>query len=336
MSGFASTASIRKASWAASLPLPGGRPCCPGRIEPKALTRCISLAPHAHFAYLTGLRFHLSAYGMYGFAILSSTNFRQTMHFAVQYHQLATPLADIFFRETEGKGVWTVSPLPHLAVDDRLYRFLVELQFGQIVSLHRDVMGSAFGPSELRVTFAEPCAAATYAEPFGCKILFGQAENQLIFDACWLDVAPPLGNPITYPTVVALCDALLEELELRAGLAGEVREVLLSNLGHDTSLLSVCERLKIPPRTLRRKLQQEGTSFREIAEQLRTHLAIKFLRDTDLTVEDIAFALGFSDAANFRHAFQRWTHRSPNAFRSRSSTRHGLTMSARPLSPISC
>jgi AraC-type transcriptional regulator len=59
------------------------------------------LAPDPDFAYLTGLRFHVSTYG---FAILSSTNFRQTMRIAMQYHQLATPLAEIFFRETEGKG----------------------------------------------------------------------------------------------------------------------------------------------------------------------------------------------------------------------------------------
>jgi AraC-like DNA-binding protein len=112
-----------------------------------------------------------------------------------------------------------------------------------------------------------------------------------------------------------MCDALLEELELRSGLAGRVRDVLLSSIAHDTSLASVSERLKIPQRTLRRRLREEGTSFREIAEHLRMQLAIKYLRDTDLTVEDIAFALGFSDAANFRHAFHRWTGKSPNQSR---------------------
>jgi transcriptional regulator GlxA family with amidase domain len=72
---------------------------------------------------------------------------------------------------------------------------------------------------------------------------------------------------------------------------------------------------------LRRRLLQEGTSFRELADKLRTQLAIKYLRDTDLAVEDIAFALGFSDAANFRHAFHRWTGKWPNEFRSRSGAR---------------
>lgn len=281
----------------------------------------VRLAPDPGFAFRTGLRFHVASYGMYGFAILSSTNFRQTMQFGVQYHQLATPLADIFFREANGRGIWTIAPVSDLAVDASLYKYLAELQFGHLVSLHRDVMGSSFTPFELHVTYAKPRGAGAFAEIPSCKVLYRQAENRLIFDARILDGPAPLGNNVTYASVLALCDALMEELQLRTGVAGFVREALLENLGHDTSLTAVSERLKIPPRTLRRKLLREETSFREIAEQLRTQLAIKYLRDTDLTVEDIAFALGFSDAANFRHAFRRWTGKSPNELRSRSGAR---------------
>jgi AraC-like DNA-binding protein len=77
----------------------------------------------------------------------------------------------------------------------------------------------------------------------------------------------------------------------------------------------VAERLRISSRTLRRRLEQEGTSFRELINELRAHAAIKYVRDTDLTIEDIAFALGFSDAAAFRHAFRRWTKSAPHEYR---------------------
>jgi AraC-like DNA-binding protein len=281
----------------------------------------VRLATNPHFAYLTGLRIHVSTYGMYGFALLSSTNFRETMQIAMQFHQLATPLTEMLFKEANGRGVWTIAPLPHQLIDADLYKFLVELQFGHIVSMHRDVMGPSFAPSLIHVTYAEPHGVQGFARPFGCEIFFSQPENRLMFDAAWLDPPAMLGNPVTHPSVVALCDTLLEELELRSGLAGKVREVLLRNLGHDTSLASVSEQLKIPQRTLRRRLLEEGTSFREIAEHLRKQLAIKYLRDTDLSVEDIAFALGFSDASNFRHALRRWTDKSPNEFRNRSGTR---------------
>jgi len=64
-----------------------------------------------HFAYIAGLRFHFTDYGMYGFAMLSSTNYRRTMQFAMQYHQLATPLAEIDFKEASGCGIWTITPM---------------------------------------------------------------------------------------------------------------------------------------------------------------------------------------------------------------------------------
>jgi hypothetical protein len=67
------------------------------------------LCHNRRFAYSAGLRFHVTDYGMYGFAMLSSTNYRRTMQFAVEYHQLATPLAEIDFKEAGGCGIWFYS-----------------------------------------------------------------------------------------------------------------------------------------------------------------------------------------------------------------------------------
>jgi hypothetical protein len=78
------------------------------------------------------------------------------MDFAVKYHQLATPVVKLQFREGASRADWTIDPLPHPAIGARLYRFIVETQFGMLVSLHRDIMGSTFYPSSLEVTF---CAA---------------------------------------------------------------------------------------------------------------------------------------------------------------------------------
>ena len=129
------------------------------RVSLNQIIRCyrdaMRLAPEPGFAYRAGLRFHPSTYGMYGFAILSSTNFRQTMRFAERYHQLATPLAAISFKEEGECGEWTIAPLPHPDIDAALYRFLVEHQFGIHASLHRDVMGLSFRPRELKVVYRE-------------------------------------------------------------------------------------------------------------------------------------------------------------------------------------
>jgi AraC-like DNA-binding protein len=100
-----------------------------------------------------------------------------------------------------------------------------------------------------------------------------------------------------------------------AGVAGKVRAQLLQDVGRQPSLAAVADRLKISERTLRRRLAQRGVSFRFHVEELRAQLAVRYLRETSMNHEDIADAIGFRDPANFRHAFRRWTGRSPSAFR---------------------
>jgi AraC-like DNA-binding protein len=237
------------------------------------------------------------------------------MQFAKKYHQLATPLAELRFKEQSGCGDWTVTPMPHSRIDGSLYKFLVEMQFGICVSLHRDVMGPLFAARAFHVTYRPPDDAAKYPDVFGCPVSFGEPENRLVFDATWLDGTPKLGNDITYATVVELCDRLMDELQLSAGVAGKVRQVLLTNLMRPRSFGDIASNVNMSERTLRRKLREENTSFRNLVDQLRMEMAIKYLRDTDLTVEAISESVGFSDAANFRQAFRRWTKAAPHAFR---------------------
>jgi AraC-like DNA-binding protein len=279
----------------------------------QSYSNAIRLSRNPHFAFDLGLKFHVSTYGMYGFAILSSTNFRQTMAIAMKYHQLAAPLVGIEFTEQAGLAAWTMLPKSYSRIDAALYQFIVQLQTGVHLSLHRDVMGPSFCPREIRFSFPRPRDETE--DVFGCPVRYADAEDKLLFDATWLDGSPKFGNHVTHSEICGLCDNLLSELKLSAGWAGQIREIVLARLDQPASFELVAGQLKMSTRTLRRKLELEGTSFRGLVDELRAQVAIRYVRDTDLTVEDVAFRLGFSDAAAFRHAFRRWTDSSPQEFR---------------------
>lgn len=115
--------------------------------------------------------------------------------------------------------------------------------------------------------------------------------------------------------IVAICDNLLNELKLRVGIPGEIRALLLRDIANPPTLAAVAKLLDISDRSLRRRLRQQGISFRGLLDELRSHIALRYLRTTKLANEDIALALGFSDAANFRRAFRRWTKKSPSEIR---------------------
>jgi len=282
-----------------------------------ACRNALRLSRDPSLAFRIGLSIHVSAYGMYGYAILCGADFRKTMSFCVRYHVLAAPLVALSFGEHDGLGIWTIDPICHHLVDEKLSRFIIEMQMGVHLSLHRDVMGASFAPREIGLTYTQSDGLTQTEIPAGCKVRFGQATNQFIFDAKWLNETAKLGNRTTYAVVVALCDELLADLALRAGAAGKIRASLLQDIARCPTLTATAKQFGTTARTLRRQLALQGTSYRALVDELRAQIAIKYLRETSMTTDDIAVALGFSDAANFRRAFRRWTSSSPSAFKSR-------------------
>lgn len=262
-----------------------------------------------------GSRFHVSSYGIYGLALLSSSDFRQTAAFAVQFYQLTAPLVDITFEEQPGRAVWSMKVLPFKRLDTALRDFIVELQFSALLCAHRDVMGSDFNLMKVELNAQKPSWSAHHAERFGCDVLYEQPQNRLIYAPEWLDRKPALGNSVTYTQVAEICNDLLTELKQNTGVAGRVRQVLLADLESPPDANSLARQLGLSTRTLRRRLQEENTSYRELIDDLRAQTAIRYMRDTRLTVENIAFLLGFSDTSAFRYAFKRWTKTAPNEFR---------------------
>jgi len=283
------------------------------------LTVCrnaVHLSADRHLPYRIGASIHISTYGMYGYAILCCPDFRKAMDFATRYHTLAAPLASIEFGEERGYASWLIEPNSHALGDTALYRFITEMQIGIHISLMRDIMGPTFAPFEIELKYSHAADFDLPLHHVGCPIRFDRPVNQIVFQSRWLDQVAGLGNKTTYPTIVALCDDLLEDLKLRIGIAGRIRAILLRDIANPPTSEATAKLLGVSDRSLRRQLQLQGFSFRGLRDELRTQIALKYLRSTNLANEDIALALGFSDAANFRRAFHRWTNKAPSEIRS--------------------
>lgn len=269
----------------------------------------------ADTGFKVGMQMHISSYGMYGYALLCCESLRQVTQLAVKYHRLATPTAALSFREEDGHGIWSFDNIVDLDPSDPLYRFMVEFQFGIHTVLERDLLGPDFVLAKVRARYAEPPHVAAYREHLGCESEFGQPVNELRYAASLLDKPLTFRNPLTAAMVTEVCERLLEDARRETGLASQVYRLLMQVPGRFDDLETLATRLDTTTRTLRRRLQQEGTSYQEILAEVRCRLAKEYLRSTRMTTEDIAEMLGFSEAANFRHAFKRWTGKSPSDFR---------------------
>jgi AraC-like DNA-binding protein len=265
-----------------------------------------------------GCRLHASSYGMYGYALLCSESMEQGFERAVRYHPLSNGMLGIRWVEQDGMASWVMprhEETLQIDADDVLYQFLIELQCAVHVTITKDAMGSWCVPTRAMFTYAPPSHAAALAEALECPLFFDQPQGMVCYPAAWLGRAPRLANPITAAQVSAQCARLLEEFRWQAGITRRVFQELTRVPGRFPEIESIAERLSMTSRTLRRKLESEGTSYSELLMGVRKALAIDYLGMTTLGVEDIALALGFSDAVGFRHAFKRWTGRTPSEYR---------------------
>lgn len=94
----------------------------------------------------------------------------------------------------------------------------------------------------------------------------------------------------------------------------QIREILYRSTWEDCNLANVADELKLEPRTLMRRLKDDGTSFQEIKDGLRRDIAIRELHNGHKTIEEVSQRTGFSSAANFHIAFKRWTGTTPRLF----------------------
>ncbi len=261
-----------------------------------------------------GARMRVTTYGMYGYAMMSSANLAEALAFSIKYHEMATPTVRMAIEHDDDEAT-AMATAEDVLGDPEILAFNLELQLSLMLSLIRELVGDRFALSEVRASYPEPAHAERYTGHFRCPVRFDQPRDELRFDEWWLGVPLVRSNSITLEVTREICDRTLREMALGGGTARRVHEVVSGDLRRYCDIESVAAELAMASRTLRRRLADEGTTFQDLLREIRTQFAITYLRETEMKIEDIADRVGFSDAANFRHAFRRWTQKSPSEYR---------------------
>ncbi len=264
-----------------------------------------------------GQNLHLSAYGLYGFALLCGPSVRSSFEFAVRYHRLATPLFEIDFETVDDKFVWKFPDEHFVGYPQKVHSFLLFQQLSAHVTHVRDITRADRRPIRIEIANKAPLQSELLSQLFECPVQFDMPATRMVYDTSILDERPPMVNPISHATLRESCERLLDDLRSIEGVAGRVSRIVMETPAPFPSMDEVATKLSITSRTLRRKLKAEQRTYSEIMDEVRNTLAKKYLDANSFTVEDIANLLGFSDAANFRTSFRRWNGMSPSEFRKR-------------------
>jgi AraC-like DNA-binding protein len=112
-------------------------------------------------------------------------------------------------------------------------------------------------------------------------------------------------------------EELLAKYPPRDSLIEQVRNLIAAEFrGGEPSLERIADNLGLTPRTLQRKLQELDTSYNDVLDQMRRQLAMRYLREPQMAICEVAYLLGFSESSSFHRAFKRWTGVTPKGFRS--------------------
>lgn len=173
--------------------------------------------------------------------------------------------------------------------------------------------------SAVEVEFPAPEYAGRYADYFPCEVHFGAERNALVLQEWSLSLPVQQRCASTFSALKQLADRELERVRLGLSfreMTGRAIGPLLN--GQTPTLEQVAQRLNMAPWTVRRRLAGEGSSFQLVLNDTRRDLAVSYVRDTALTLGEIAYLLGFGSATAFQRAFKRWTGEAPGRFRERA------------------
>jgi AraC-like DNA-binding protein len=261
---------------------------------------------------LVGERLLANTHGMLGYAALNSDTIRQALELLERYVPLRTSLITISHEIHAGEArarFHTTQPL------GELQRPVLEAVVLSIKNVLDTITMGSCQVGMVAFPFAAPEYAVFARDLFSCEVRYDQQWAGFTVPVEALDVPLKLADPEAFLEASRICQRELDKLTANVSLAARVRRHLLEKQNGFPSLQVVARLVHMTPRTLHRRLLDEGTSFRELLENVRHTLAIEHVKAQRFSIEEIAYMLGYSDLANFRRAFKRWESIPPAEYR---------------------
>ena len=264
------------------------------------------------FAFKLAAHLHPSYLGPLGYAWMTSATLRKAFQRLSRHAALVYDELRILREERDGEF--------HVIIDSNDSGFhdpalREHNKMAIAVQLCRLVYGDSFSPTRICFRYPATTDGAAYYEFFRCELDFKAQVTELVMPVELADEDLPGFNPQLVHTFDELIIDYLRQRNL-GDIVGRMRGVIFEELpGGEVSLEKTAAMLNMSTRSLARKLEDEGKSFKGVLTEVRCELAEKYIRDRSLTLTEITFLLGFSEASSFSRAYRGWTGSSPSAHR---------------------
>jgi AraC-like DNA-binding protein len=275
------------------------------------VTRALELEPDRALGLEVGGRTSLMSHGWLSVAALSAPTIGDALDVLGECFALISPLFELL--RSTSDGLTHVRLVVRWPLSTEVERFHLEAICASLRANLPPLLFRGDLPSGLALQTALPRPSGRDAFPIPLE--FEASHHELCAPCSLAGVALPLADARVHALALRRCAERMAARPDPAATATTVRRVLLSSGPPFLDLIGTAKRLAMSSRSLRRRLRDEGTSFRSIVDEVRSMVADRWLDDPTRSITEIGLDLGYTDAANFARAYRRANGLSPSAAR---------------------
>lgn len=271
-----------------------------------------------------GERTRATMYGLLGYAALSSRTLREGLERLARLHAVWSEAVGFELLVSNGAAHLAYRADEAVPAQDR--RQETEQMLAALLTFLREATNRDLVPREVRLPHQRPGGLSEHRRIFGCPLVFGSPLPEIVLPESFLDL--PFGS------ADAALGALVEQEATKAlpGTVGdrplaEAAEAWLQAMlqrGSVPTLLAAATHLRLGPRTLQRRLKEEGTSWRALVNAAKLAAAKELLDQTRESLARVAFRSGYAQVSAFHRAFRRGEGLTPADYRRRRGRGGGL------------
>ena len=250
--------------------------------------------------------------GAVGFIFLSSPDLKSAIEYYSRSVSSIQEVTQLTFSNLD------LPTLRYVITDDNIRprRQDVEFSIGYVNGLLKRYIGDKYRPKEIYFEHAKSITGNFYEAFFDCPVFFEQEMNAIVLDDDDLTKGSAKFDKHLIPLLEHYLQLLEQDNYKPASFADNVNQLLPHCIEHDLANMSyIAGRLGFSEITVRRRLKNEGTSFRELLQRKRIAISKRLLIETKMNILGIAQKVGYSETASFSRAFQKETGKTPTQYR---------------------
>ena len=287
----------------------------PSETHERLLKHLIQVSGDSLFGLHSARFVQPGSWSVLGYITMNCATLGEAMSHIVPYEKLVGDMGTSRL-EAAGDLVRMIWSCRHQ--DPSIRRHMVENVLASWLLYARWIADMQRSPHEVWFEHMQPTdtCLADYEEVFGCSVRFEQPCNALLVPLEYLSVPLRQADANLLRTLEEHALALMAGLDDDEPLSQRVKNALRLLMKDGLPRKErVAEKFHMTVRTLQRHLQQAGTSYQQILDELRQDLAEHYLLRSDLPIQDIASYLGFTESRSFHRSFKTWTGQTPGEYR---------------------